>query len=32
MNKIQEWIKYGKVTWTYDCVLPNKGNNWWYIN
>jgi hypothetical protein len=27
MNKIQEWIKYGKVTWTYDCVLPDKGNN-----
>jgi hypothetical protein len=27
MNKIQEWIKYRKVMWTYDCVLPDKGNN-----
>jgi hypothetical protein len=27
MNKVQEWIKYRKVTWTCDCVLPNKGNN-----
>jgi hypothetical protein len=27
MNKVQEWIKYGKFMWMCDCVLPDKGNN-----